>query len=498
MTAIWFILAAMTAAAVLGLLWPLSRRAVVPTGEAGGTAIATETAFYEDQIAEIARDQERGLIAPEEAESARAEAGRRLLRASREVRLEAEDAGIVEAARPAEPRLRRRRAASAFAVSTIPLVALIAYGLYGSPELPAQTEADRQATRGGTDELMKAVGQIEARLARDPNDARGWAVLAPVYMRTGRFDDAARAYGNIARLKGETAELLADQAEALTAAGDGTVTPEAKALFEKAQAKDPNAPKPRFFLARAAEQAGDTDGAIRQLAALEAASAPDAPWLGIVRQSLARLKGEPAPPPSVPQAAPKVPAEQQAAIRGMVDGLDARLKAGSGTPDEWLRLVRSRAVLGEHDQATAALARARTALAGDPQGLAQVEQGARAIGLEPAGGSSRLTEPAPAPAGPAARAETEAAMAAVRAMPQAERDAAIRGMVEGLDRRLAARGGTPDEWMRLVRSYSALGEREQAVRTLDRARMALAANGDAVTRLDGLARELDLPPKPNP
>ena len=39
------------AAAVLGLLWPLSRRAVVPAGETGGTAIATETAFYEDQIA---------------------------------------------------------------------------------------------------------------------------------------------------------------------------------------------------------------------------------------------------------------------------------------------------------------------------------------------------------------------------------------------------------------------------------------------------------------
>ena len=491
MTAIWFILAAMTAAAVLGLLWPMSRRAAVPTGEAGGSGLATETAFYEDQIAEIGRDLERGLIAPEEAETAKAEAGRRLLRASREAQREAEDDDLAEAARPAEPRLRRRRAASAFALSTIPLVTLIAYGLYGSPELPAQTEADRQAARGGTDELMKAVGQIETRLARDPNDARGWAVLAPVYMRTGRFDDAARAYGNIARLKGETADLLADQGEALTAASNGTVAPEAKALFEKAQAKDPNAPKPRFYLARAAEQAGDTGEAIRQLTTLEAAGPPDAPWLGVVRQTLARLKGEP-PPPEAPPTAPTIPAEQQAAIRGMVDGLDARLKGGGGTADEWLRLVRSRVVLGEHDQAAAALARARVALANDPQGLAQVEQAARAVGLDNA-----LSQPA-GPGGPAARAETEAAMAAVRAMPQADRDAAIRGMVEGLDRRLAARGGMPDEWLRLVRSYSALGERDKAISALDRARMALAANGEAVARLNGLARELDLPVKPSP
>jgi len=71
-------------------------------------------------------------------------------------------------------------------------------------------------------------------------------------------------------------------------------------------------------------------------------------------------------------------------------------------------------------------------------------------------------------------------------------------MVDGLDRRLAARGGTPDEWLRLVRSYSALGEHDQAIKALDRARMALAANAEAVSRLDGLARELDLPAKSDP
>ncbi|TXN60261.1 c-type cytochrome biogenesis protein CcmI, partial [Methylobacterium sp. WL18] len=275
---------------------------------------------------------------------------------------------------------RRRRAASAFALSTIPLVALIAYGLYGSPELPAQTDADRQAARGGTEDLMKAVGQIEARLARDPNDARGWAVLAPVYMRTGRFDDAARAFANIARLKGETADVLSDWGEALAAAGEGTVTPEAKALFEKAQAKDQNAPKPRFYLARAAEQAGDTAEAIRQLSALEAASPADAPWLGLVRQNLARLKGE-AAPAAAPLAPPKIPAEQQAAIRGMVDGLDARLKAGGGTPDEWLRLVRSYSALGDRDQAIKALDRARMALATNAEAVSRLDGLARELDL---------------------------------------------------------------------------------------------------------------------
>lgn len=477
MTAIWFILAGMTAAAVLGLLWPMSRRLSDPRGEEPDSVVSTETAFYEDQLAEIARDVERGLIAPEEAEAARAEAARRLLRASREAD-KPEDAP-----RLAEPGLRRRRAASAFALSTIPLVALIAYGLYGSPELPAQTEADRTAARGGNDDLAKAIGQIEARLARDPNDARGWQVLAPVYMRTGRFDDAARAYGQLARLKGESAEILANWGEALTAAGDGTVSPQAKDLFERALAKDDKAAKARFYVARAAEQAGDTAEAIRQLTTLESLSPPDAPWLGAVRTTLARLKGEPPPPPA--QTPRTIPAEQQAAIRGMVDGLDARLKDGGGTPDEWVRLIRSRAVLGERDQASAALTRARAALASNPQGLAQVQAIAGELGLG-------QPEMAPNQA-PEARVDTEAAMAAVRAMPPAERDAAVRGMVEALDRRLAAKGGSVDDWMRLVRSYSVLGERDHAVRAADRARMALAANAEAVARIDGLARELGLP-----
>ena len=502
MTAIWFILAGMTAAAVLALLWPMSRRvAIVP--DAAGTV--TETAFYEDQLAEIERDLQRGLIAPAEAESARTEAARRLLRASRAP-------GPGEAS-VAEPRLRQRRAASAFALSTIPLVALLAYGLYGSPDLPAQTPGDRQAAQSGAQDLMKAVGQIEARLAADPNDARGWAVLAPVYMRLGRFEDAARAYAAIVRIKGETAESLSDWGEAMVAAGNGIVPPEAKAALTRALALDPKAPKPRFYLARAAEQNGDTPEAIRQLSALNDTSPADAPWLGLVRENLARLRGEPAPQLSGMPAkgagngagkdAPGLPPEQRAAIQGMVDGLDERLAAKGGTVDEWLRLARSRGVLGEPDRARAVLERARAALKSDPAALASLESGARDLGLsgQPADGKPRDAGSAAPPASlnaatPESRAETESAAAAVTAMPPAERDAAIRGMVAGLDRRLAAKGGSVDEWLRLVRSYSALGDPEQAGKVLSRARMALAADPGAAERLDTLAKELGLPLRP--
>ncbi|KAB1072874.1 c-type cytochrome biogenesis protein CcmI [Methylobacterium planeticum] len=504
MTAIWFILAFMTGAAVLALLWPMSRRAAGPVPEAAQAA--TEAGFYEDQLAEIERDLGRGLIAPAEAEAARTEAARRLLRASR---LPA----MADAAGFAEPHLRQRRAASAFALSTIPLVALLAYGLYGSPDLPAQTAADRQAAQSSNQDLMKAIGQIEAKLASEPGDARGWAVLAPVYMRLGRFDDAAHAYEAVSRLKGETPQVLSDWGEALVASGNGVVSPEAKAIFARAVALDAHAAKPRFYLARAAEQAGDPAEAIREFTALELAGPADAPWLPLVRENLARLKGEAVPATEDrtvapdPGAAP--PSDQNAAIRAMVDGLEQRLQKQGGSIDEWLRLVRSRSVLGERDKALAALDRARAALGSDGQALERLDAQATELGLATGKAAPRAQErkaqdrkpqerkpPAAdqATAGDdgTARADTDAAVAAVKAMPAAERDAAVRGMVAGLDRRLSAKGGTADEWLRLVRSYSVLGERKQASRTLDRARMALAADAGAVERLDALARELDL------
>ena len=390
MTAIWFILAFMTGAAVLALLWPMSRRANAATTESGQAA--TETGFYEDQLAEIERDLGRGLIAPSEAEAARTEAARRLLRASR-AGAATDENGL------AEPHLRQRRAASAFALSTIPLVALLAYGIYGSPDLPAQTAADRQAAQSGNEDLMRAIGQIEAKLAADPGDARGWAVLAPVYMRLGRFDDAGRAYEAVSRLKGETPQVLGDWGEALVAAGNGVVSPEAKTIFERAVALDAAAAKPRFYLARAAEQAGDTAGAIQHYTALSEAGPADAPWQAMVRENLTRLKAEPPAAAAQAEARP----DQNAAIRGMVDGLDQRLAKQGGTVEEWLRLVRSRSVLGERDKAIAALERARSALGSDGAALERLDAQAKELALTP----GKASERSPPERGPAEAAAPE-------------------------------------------------------------------------------------------
>ena len=78
------------------------------------------------------------------------------------------------------------------------------------------------------------------------------------------------------------------------------------------------------------------------------------------------------------------------------------------------------------------------------------------------------------------------------ATPEVQRDQTIRAMVDKLAERLAAQGGTADDWMRLMRSWQVLKEPAKAQDAYDRARTALAGDAAAQRALADLARELGL------
>lgn len=385
---IWIIFAVMTGAAVMAVLLPLSRRKHVDAA----SVVEGERLFYEDQLREIARDHERGLISREEMRAAEAEAGRRLIRSTAKAR---DPSDSVD-----EPALRRRRAASAIALSSVPLLALAIYGAYGSPNLPAQPLSARleQSIDLETFDIAEAVARIEAHLAEDPDDGRGWDVIGPVYMREGRFQDAARAYVNAVRLLGEDAQRLSDLGEALVNAESGIVGVEARQAFERALALDENHPKARFYLAQAAEQEGDLPAARAAYEDLARRSPPNAAWLGVVNERLVALGGEPTAPRAPFAAAPgsetgaalaALPeADRLAAIGGMVEGLAMRLKQTGGSAEEWVRLLRSYAVLGDREQAELALSDARTSLAEDAASLRELDAAAAEMGLAERAGAN--------------------------------------------------------------------------------------------------------------
>jgi cytochrome c-type biogenesis protein CcmH len=354
--AIWMLFGAMTALVVMAVLWPLSRR-----GAQTRPADDADLTFYRDQLAEIDRDSSRGLLSPAEAEAARAEAGRRLLRAT-----SSSESGLVAVG---EPALRRRRAVSALALSVLPITALAVYGAYGSPQLTATTVAVKQKDPAQLD-LATALNRIESHLAANPEDGRGWDLVGPVYLRLGRAEDAVKAFSAALRILGEDASRLASYGEAQVAAQGGIVPAEARQAFERAVALDASAPRPRFYLARAAEQDGDTDRAKDIYRGMLAAAPADAPWVPLVQEQLARLD-EP------DQAV--VPNGE--AIAGMVEGLARRLVEQGGSPEEWGRLVRSYVVLGDRDKATSALEKSCAASQKNPEVRQQLDQLAQELEL---------------------------------------------------------------------------------------------------------------------
>ena len=366
---LWFGLAMMTVAAILAVLWPLARR---PSKAVSGSDVAV----YRDQLDEIERDRAAGLIADKEATAAQVEVSRRLIAAA-----------DVQAAAPADSAAAttwRRRAVAVAALVALPFGATGLYLALGSPLLPDQPLAPRLAAARGTQSIEQLIAQVETHLEKNPNDGRGWEVIAPIYVRLGRYDDAVKARRQALRLNGETAERQTGLGQALMFSANGVVTAEAKAAFEKAVTLDRGDMQARYFLGLAAEQDGDRAQAAATWRALIADAPANAPWLDLVRGAIARVEGtRPGPGEEQVAAASELSsAQRNVMIRGMVERLSERLHRDGSDLDGWLRLVRSYVVLGEPDKARAAVDEARRALAGDPGKLRQLDELVKGLGLE--------------------------------------------------------------------------------------------------------------------
>jgi cytochrome c-type biogenesis protein CcmH len=89
--------------------------------------------------------------------------------------------------------------------------------------------------------------------------------------------------------------------------------------------------------------------------------------------------------------------------------------------------------------------------------------------------------------GAGAPAPSDNAVTAANEMSGTDRDAMIRGMVERLATRLKQNGSDVDGWLRLVRAYMVMGDRDKARGALVEARQAVANDAERLRQLnDGL------------
>ena len=353
---IWVLFAVITTAATAILLHPLS------TGRKTASSKADAGKVYRDQLLELDEDIAFGRISPDQYELAKAETARRLFKAA-------------DNDRPAQTPQRSDRWLKHVIAVFLPVLSIAFYVSLGSPDIPSRPLAARLAEPG--EDLAILVKKMENHLAERPEDGRGWDIIAPVYLKMGRVDDAAKAYRTALRLDGANVRRLEGLSETLMATSNGTVTAEVLDELNQILSLEPNNPRARFYVALSLEQAGQADQARGAFEGLAKQSPADAPWLPLVNEHIARNGGTAVAPAAGPDARPAAqppalggPTEQDVAaaetmssgdrqqmIRTMVESLDAKLTADPDNFEGWMRLVRSYAVLNDKDRAADALKR---------------------------------------------------------------------------------------------------------------------------------------------
>jgi cytochrome c-type biogenesis protein CcmH len=339
------------------------------TGAVNAGAGEAADVHYRLQLAEINADIASGEMPVVEGEAAKGELAREFLRLTREAKT----------ALPAGA--RRLSLLLPAALVVIAGIAFATYAMIGNPGIPSQPLAGRAMPAATDMDLDEAVKRIEAELKKNPDDLRGWTVVAPVYRGLGRYDDAINAYRRVLALSAPTADTETDLAETLLLKAGGGMVPEALQLLQSAAKRDPNHVRSRFYLAGYATEQKNYADAVAQWKALLALSTGGEAWVATAEQGLAAaeagLAGKPLPQAQAPAPDPA----QLKMIEGMVSGLDSRLSKEGGPLADWEQLVRSYIVLKRMDDAQRAYTAAKAAYP-DAATRAELDTLAAGAGLE--------------------------------------------------------------------------------------------------------------------
>lgn len=399
---LFWIVAAALSVAVAAIL---ARGALRGSAGASLSAAQSDIAVYRDQLAEIERDQARGVLGPEEAETARLEVSRRLLDADRRA----------SAMRTETNGNRILLVTTLLFLTAVVAGSLGVYAFIGAPGTPDQPLALRIAeaeelrrTRPGQEaaELdaqanlppvaepdprhAELLDRLREAVAERPDDVEGLRLLAEHEARVGNLTASRRAQERLVEVLGPSAvDERMTLFETMVYAAGGYVSPEAESVLTDLRRIAPGRPEVYYYSGLAEAQVGRYDLAFPYWRRLLEAGPRDAPWVPVIRANigeLARAAGVDYQPPAQADSGPGPDAdavaaasemtaeERQEMIRGMVEGLAARLADEGGTVEEWARLVRALGVLGETERAAAIAAEARQAFGEDPDAIALIDE----------------------------------------------------------------------------------------------------------------------------
>ena len=385
---LWIAIGALTLAAILPILWPLLR-----PGKSAGTRLEYDLEVFSDQLHEVDFELSADELTAEEAEEAKREIERRILRAG-------------------EQKVSKKASAAPSAVTAVlialllPALTLILYVYLGRPSEPDQPLASREIPNSReqslssdrNDHVQGMLARLAERLRDQPKDIEGWKLLGRSLSAVGQYNQAAEAFRKAVDLSENDAGLLVTLGDVLTKGAGGTITPEALIIFTKARELAPENLPVQYFLGLADLQAGRLKNAfdawlglygkfpagsenqqalaeqIRRLAQRLGVDAEEH-LVSIVQSTLpsavasSRPKMKPGPGPdraAMAEAAKMSASERQEFIQSMVQRLADRLEDEPDDFDGWMRLGRAYSVLRKNGEAAKAYGRAFNLRPSDP------------------------------------------------------------------------------------------------------------------------------------
>ena len=345
----WIIAGALTLIAAVVLAAPLFDTRKFKSED----AFALEV--YRDQLAELSRDEQRGLLTPEQARAAQIEIERRILTLDEGKKFQ-----------PARPPSHALTLAMAV---ILPLAGFGLYLLLGSPHLPSQSAMERLAEE--RQRTSPEVQALEAKVETSPSDAQAWVDLGRAYVEVERSKDATGSFAKAMALGRKEPDLLRQYAHAAILSEGGRVGPDAQRALQGVLAAEPADPTARFFIALAKAQNEDVEGALTDWLALERQLPAEAPLRTLVTENIdkaarqlgkdpatlpGRAAGSAAGPSEgdVAAAEQMSPEQRQAFIESMVARLAAKMKQNPDDVEGWIKLANAYGVLGKIDDARAA------------------------------------------------------------------------------------------------------------------------------------------------
>ncbi|HTN66218.1 MAG TPA: c-type cytochrome biogenesis protein CcmI [Burkholderiaceae bacterium] len=235
------------AAAVVALVLGLLLRPLFGGKSAAAQASHRQlnAAIYRDQLAKLKLDRAENMIGEEDYLQAQAELQLRVL----------QDTGEAESVAT----LRAPKRTMLGIAIALPLAAAGFYLLLGNPGAIDPPAAAHPAAEQDFERMVSGLAQ---KLEKDPDNLKGWAMLARSYKALERPLEAEKAYDRAGAYLDGDAQLLAEYADLAATNAGGKFAGKPMQLIEKALKVDPNNTMALWLAGTAAFKLQDYDQAI--------------------------------------------------------------------------------------------------------------------------------------------------------------------------------------------------------------------------------------------